>query len=144
MAKKTIAEVDVKGKAVLMRVDFNVPLDDQQQVTDDRRIRMALPSIESVVHRGGKLILMSHLGRPKGEPDPVFSLKPAADRLAALIKAPIAFATDTVGPDAQSKAAALAAGEILVLENLRFNAGEKDGDPQFAAAISSAGGYLLQ
>lgn len=136
MAKKTIADVNVQDKTVLMRVDFNVPLDDDQRVTDDRRIRMALPSIESVVQRGGKLILMSHLGRPKGEPDPVFSLRPAADVLATLVDAPVKFAEDTVGPDAQRKAASLAAGEILVLENLRFNAGEKDGDSQFAQALA--------
>ena len=88
MAKKTIADVDVKGKTVLMRVDFNVPLDDQQQITDDRRIRMALPSIKSVLDRGGKLILMSHLGRPKDKPDPQYSLRPTAEKLAELLDRP--------------------------------------------------------
>jgi phosphoglycerate kinase len=137
MAKKTIADVDVAGKKVLMRVDFNVPLDEQGSITDDRRIRMALPSIESVLERGGSVILMSHLGRPKGDAgDTKFSLKPAAVRLGELLKRDVAFATDTVGEDAQQKAAALADGGVLVLENLRFNHGEKKGDAQFAAALA--------
>jgi phosphoglycerate kinase len=136
MAKKTIADVEVKDKTVLMRVDFNVPLDDQLQITDDRRIVMALPSIKSVVERGGKLILMSHLGRPSGEPDPTASLQPTAKRLAELIDAPVSFATDTVGDDAKAKAAQLQPGGILVLENVRFNAGEKSGDPAFAGTLA--------
>lgn len=136
MAKKTIQDVAVDGRTVLMRVDFNVPLDDQQRITDDRRVRMALPSIRSVVDRGGKLILMSHLGRPKDAPDPKYSLRPAADRLAELLGKPVAFAGDTVGDDARNKAAALAAGDVLVLENLRFNPGEKKGDPAFAQALA--------
>ena len=105
MAKKMIDDLDVAGKTVLMRVDFNVPLDDEGKITDDIRIRMALPSIQSVIDRGGRLILISHLGRPKGEPDAKFSLKPAADRLNDLVQAPVDFATDTVGGDAQAKAA---------------------------------------
>jgi phosphoglycerate kinase len=137
MAKKTIADVDVAGKTVLMRVDFNVPLDDAGTITDDRRIRMALPSIQSVVDRGGKLILMSHLGRPKGEPDSKYSLQPAADRLAELVESPVTFALDTVGPDAQAKVRVLRRGEILVLENLRFNAGEQAADTQFAQALAN-------
>ena len=136
MAKKTIQDVDVSGKTVLMRVDFNVPLDAQQQVTDDRRIRMALPSIRSVIDRGGRLILMSHLGRPKDTYEAKYSMKPAADKLAELLGQPVVFATDTVGPDAQAKAAALAAGQVLVLENLRFDVGEKKGNPQFAKALA--------
>ena len=137
MAKKTIADVDVAGKTVLMRVDFNVPLDDECQVTDDRRVRMALPSIESVLSRGGRLILMSHLGRPKGDGgDAKFSLRPAATCLGKLIDNPIAFATDTVGDDAKAKTSALADGEVLVLENLRFHAGEKAGDATFAASLA--------
>ncbi|HID77505.1 MAG TPA: phosphoglycerate kinase, partial [Planctomycetaceae bacterium] len=129
MAKKTIADVDISGKRVLMRVDFNVPLDEEGRVADDRRIRMALPSIRSVVDRGGRLILISHLGRPKGDPDDVkkFSLKPAADRLAELLGRPVAFAADTVGEDAKAKVAALQDGDVLVLENLRFHPGEKKG-----------------
>ena len=136
MPKKTIAETDVSGKCVLMRVDFNVPLDDQGRITDDRRIEMALPSIRSVLDRGGRLILMSHLGRPDGEPDPKYSLKPTAIRLSELLSAPVHFASDTVGKDAHSKARQLKAGECLVLENLRFQSGEKKGDPAFAKSLA--------
>lgn len=136
MAKKTISDVDVKGKKVLIRVDFNVPLDDQGRVTDDRRVREALPSIRSVLDRGGALILMSHLGRPKDAPEPKYSLRPAAEKLAELLGKPVAFATDTVGPDAKAKAAALKPGEVLVLENLRFQKGEKKGDPEFAQTLA--------
>ncbi len=134
MAKKSIDAVDVSGKTVLMRVDFNVPLDDHLAITDDRRIRMALPSIESVVNRGGKLILMSHLGRPKGKgDDSKYSLKPAAVRLGELLKAKVHFATDIVGDDAVAKAKQLGNGEVLVLENVRFHPGEQTGDKEFAA-----------
>ena len=107
MAKKTIADVDVAGKCVLIRVDFNVPLDDQQQITDDRRVSAALPSIKSVLDRGGRVILMSHLGRPAGDGDPgdmKYSLKPAAVRLSELLGQDVAFASDTVGEDAKAKA----------------------------------------
>src|SRR4051812_40575684 len=128
MPKKTIADVDVSGKRVLTRVDFNVPLDDQGAITDDLRIRMALPTVTSVIDRKGNLILMSHLGRPKGTGiEPKYSLKPAADRLAELLGRPVAFAADTIGEDAGKKSAGLEAGDVLVLENLRFNAGEQKG-----------------
>lgn len=137
MAKKTIQDVDVSGKTVLMRVDFNVPLDEQQNVTDDRRVRMALPSIQSVIDRGGRLILMSHLGRPKGEPDAKLSLKPAADKLGELLGKDVAFATDTIGEDAKAKAAALDDGDVLVLENLRFDPREKKGGEDFAEALAA-------
>jgi phosphoglycerate kinase len=137
MPKKTISDVDVSGKAVLMRVDFNVPLDEERRITDDRRIRMALPSIRSVLDRRGKLILMSHLGRPEGAPNPEYSLEPAADRLAELVDAPVSFATDTVGVDAQAKVSALGEGAVAVLENLRFHPGEKAGDPEFAKQLAS-------
>ena len=137
MAKKTIASVDVQGKAVLIRVDFNVPLDENGKITDDRRIRMALPTITSVLERGGKVILMSHLGRPKDAPDAKFTLKPAADRLAELIPNKVVFATDTVGDDAKAKVAALQSGEVVVLENLRFQPGEKKGDPEVAKQLAA-------
>lgn len=139
MAKKTIADVDVAGKSVLIRVDFNVPLDDQQQITDDRRVSAALPSIKSVLDRGGRVILMSHLGRPAGDGDPgdaKYSLKPAAVRLGELLGQEVAFASDTVGDDAKAKAAALKDGDVLVLENLRFNKGEKKGDEKFASVLA--------
>ena len=138
MAKKTIDQVDVAGKNVLMRVDFNVPLDENQQITDDRRIRMALPSIKSVIDRGGRVILMSHLGRPEGKGDDAkYSLEPAAKQLAVLLDKPVAFAADTVGDDATSKAGKLADGDVLVLENLRFNPGEKKGDSEFAGKLAA-------
>lgn len=138
MAKRTIQAVDVAGKTVLMRVDFNVPFDDACNITDDRRIRMAMPSIRSVVDRCGKLILMSHLGRPKGGPDDAkFSLKPAAERLAKLLDRPVAFAADTVGEEAAAKTTAMAEGDVLVLENLRFNPGEKKGDAEFAGKLAA-------
>ncbi len=138
MAKKSIDQIDVASKTVLMRVDFNVPLDDEQSITDDRRIRMALPSIKSVVDRGGRLILISHLGRPKGDAnDSKFSLAPTATRLGELLGKDVAFASDTVGDDAKSKAAALADGDVLVLENLRFNEGEKKGSSEFASRLAA-------
>ena len=139
MAKKTIADVDVAGKKVLMRVDFNVPLDDKGEITDDRRIRMAMPSIESVLERGGSVILMSHLGRPSGAPDPAYSLAPTAKRLSELLGKEVAFAGDTVGQDAKAKAAALQPGGVLVLENVRFNAEEKKGEPGYAQALAEMG-----
>ncbi|MCC7145273.1 MAG: phosphoglycerate kinase [Phycisphaeraceae bacterium] len=139
MAKKTIADVNVQGKTVLMRVDFNVPLKGSN-ITDDRRIVMALPSLKSVLERGGKVILMSHLGRPKGDgPEPEFSLKPAAERLAQLLGKPVQFAADTIGPDAAAKAKALQAGQVLVLENLRFAKAESKGDAAFAAKLAALG-----
>ncbi len=137
MAKKSIADVNVSGKTVLMRVDFNVPLDENCNVTDDRRVRMAVPSIKSVIDRGGKLILCSHLGQPKdGEGQSKYSLRPTAETLAALIGKPVTFATDTVDADATAKVAALKNGEVLLLENLRFNKGEKKGDAAFAAKLA--------
>ena len=126
MAKKSIADVDCLGKTVFMRVDFNVPQDESGAITDDRRIRMALPSIESVIKRGGKLVLMSHLGRPKGKgPEPEFSLRPTAERLSKLLGSPVGFASDTVGPDAESKIEKLQNGEVLVLES-RQSAGMRE------------------
>ena len=136
MAKKTIADTEVTGKKVIMRVDFNVPLKDGI-ISDDRRIRMAMPSIRSVLDRGGSLILMSHLGRPKGEgPEPMFSLKPVAGRLSELLDMSITFAENTVGPDAIAKAQALQVGGVLLLENLRFSKAEKKGDAQFAQTLA--------
>ena len=129
MAKKSVASLDPQGKAVLVRVDFNVPQDDAGAITDDRRIRMALPTIKSILDRGGKAILMSHLGRPAGKGfEAEFSLAPVAKRLAELLGRPVELATDTGGPDSLAKARALPAGGVLVLENVRFNKGEKKGD----------------
>ena len=139
MAKKTIAEVDVAGRRVLMRVDFNVPLEDGR-ITDDRRIRMALPSIGNVLERGGSLVLMSHLGRPRGiGPELAFSLHPAAVRLAEQLGRPVDFALDTIGEDARAKVGALAPGGVVLLENLRFDQAEKKGGEEFAAALAAYG-----
>ena len=137
MAKKTIDQIDVASKTVLMRVDFNVPQDDSLAITDDRRIEMALPSIKSVIDRGGRLILVSHLGRPKGQVNPKYSLAPVAKRLGELIGKDVAFASDTVGDDAAAKAAALTDGNVLVLENVRFNEGEKAGCSEFAGKLAA-------
>ncbi len=138
MAKKTIASVDVAGKKVLIRVDFNVPLDENGNITDDRRIQMALPTIKSVLERGGKVILMSHLGRPKDAPDPKYTLKPTAVRLGELLPGvKVDFASDTVGEDAQAKVAALTDKSVVVLENLRFQPGEKKGLADFAEKLAS-------
>ncbi len=136
MAKKTIADIDPRNKVVLMRVDFNVPQDDSGKITDDRRIEMALPSIESVLNRGGRLVLLSHLGRPKGKPQPEYTLAPTAVRLAELLGKPVAFATDTIGPDAEQKISQLRAGDVVVLENVRFNAGESTGDLEYAGKLA--------
>ncbi len=138
-ARRTIADVDVAGKRVLMRVDFNVPLSGGE-ITDDRRIRMALPSIENVLERGGSVVLMSHLGRPKGvgvEPD--FSLRPTAERLAELLERPVVFARDTVGEDATRRVAELDPGGVVLLENLRFTRAESAGDDDFATALAEYG-----
>ncbi len=136
---KTIDGLEAGGKRVLVRVDFNVPVKDGA-VTDDTRIRAVLPTIERLVGQGARVILMSHRGRPSGEGfEEAFSLRPAADRLAELVDAPVTLAHDTVGLDARAKAAALADGEILVLENLRFDAREKKNDPDFAAALAALG-----
>lgn len=133
---KTIDDVDVSGKKVICRVDFNVPIKDGV-VTDDTRIRAALPTIEKLINDDGKVILMSHRGRPAGTGfEEEFSLRPAALRLAELLGKPVAFAADTVGEDAQMKAAALQDGDVLLLENLRFDKREKKNDPEFAQALA--------
>jgi phosphoglycerate kinase len=138
MPKKTVADVDVKGKRVLMRVDFNVPLDGSR-ITDDRRIVQALPTIKNVIERSGRLILMSHLGRPKGGPEPKYSLKPCQKRLAELLGKPVAFADDCVGPAVEQSANALKDGDVLLLENLRFHKEEEKNDPNFAKQLAKLG-----
>jgi len=121
MAKKTVAEIDVKGKKVLMRCDFNVPLDDDCNITSDDRIVKALPTIEAILKGGGALILMSHLGRPAGQRDEKLSLAPVAKRLSELLGQEVVFADDCVGDDTKAKAAALKDGDCMLLENLRFH-----------------------
>jgi 3-phosphoglycerate kinase len=121
MAKKTVADINVKGKRVLMRVDFNVPQDDKGNITSDDRIVKALPTIKKVLEGGASLILMSHLGRPEGERDDKFTLAPVAKRLSELLGKNVIFAYDCIGPDVQAKAAELKAGDVMLLENVRFH-----------------------
>ena len=143
MAKKTLDKLPMKGKKVLVRVDFNVPLDDAMNVTDDRRIRMALPTIRCALDAGARLVLMSHLGRPEGGPDPKLSLKPTAVRLAQLLERDVQVATDCIGPEVEKMVTALKNGEVLVLENLRFHAGEEKNDPPFAAALRKLADFYV-
>jgi phosphoglycerate kinase len=131
MNKKTVKDIDLKGKRVLMRVDFNVPMQDGK-VTDDKRIRASLPTIKYVMDQGASLILMSHLGRPKGGPDPEFSLRPAAEVLSSLLGIPVKVAPEPVGPEVEKMAKELKPGEVLMLENTRFHAGEEKNDLNLA------------
>ena len=138
MAKKTIEDINVTGKKVLVRVDFNVPLTEDGQVSDDKRIVAALPTIRYLLDHKAKVILCSHLGRPKGKADPKYSLAPVAKRLAELLPdTKIRFATDTIGESAKAAIAELQEGEIVLLENVRFHKEETDNDPAFAKALAS-------
>ncbi len=137
MAKLRLADLDVQGKRVLLRVDFNVPMDEQQNITDDRRIRCSLPTITAILRGGGTPILTSHLGRPKGKPEARYGLRPVADRLCLDLDAPIKFAKDCVGDEARMLVENLRPGEVLLLENLRFHPGEEANDPVFAKTLAS-------
>jgi phosphoglycerate kinase len=135
---RTLADLsDVAGRRVLVRVDFNVPLNNDGQVTDDTRIRAALPTISWLRERGARVILVSHLGRPKGEVTPEFSLRPAALRLAHLIDAPVKLGPAVVGPEVEAEAEALADGEVLLLENVRYERGETTNDPELARQLAA-------
>src|SRR5437588_2641171 len=135
MAKKTVNDIDVRSKRVLMRVDFNVPIEDGR-ITDDRRIEQALPTIRNVLERGGRLILMSHLGRPKGGPEPRYSLKPVAQRVGELLGKDVRFVDDCIGPNVEKAANELRDGQVLLLENLRFHKEEEKNDPNFAKQLA--------
>jgi phosphoglycerate kinase len=137
VAKRTIKDLDVKGRRVLVRVDFNVPIKNGT-IGDDTRIRASLPTIQYALDHGAKaVILCSHLGRPKGKPDPQYSLKPVADRLSALLKRPVAFAEDCVGEPATTAIDRTPAGGVVLLENLRFHPEEEKNDPAFAAQLAA-------
>jgi len=136
MAKLSIADLDLAGKRVLIRVDFNVPLDDRHEVTDDTRIRAALPTIRYALNKGAKTLLLSHLGRPKGKVVPSMSLTPAARRLTELLGRPVAMAPDCIGGEAETAAAKLAPGQALMLENCRFHAGDEANDEAMARALA--------
>lgn len=136
MAKRSVADADVTGKRVFLRVDFNVPLE-QGRIVDDTRIRAALPTIRGLLDRGAKVIVASHLGRPKGKPAPDASLAPAAARLAELLGQPVPLAADITGPSAAALAASLRPGEAMMIENLRFDPGEEANDPAFAGRLAA-------
>ena len=137
MNKKTVKDIDLKGKKVFVRCDFNVPMDENQNITDNTRIVAALPTIKYLLEQNCKIILASHLGRPKGEVKPEFSLKPVAKELSKLLGKDVIMANDVIGEDATSKAENLKEGEIMLLENVRFHREETDNDPEFAKKLAS-------
>lgn len=137
MAIKYLDQIDVKGKRVLIRVDYNVPYDKDMQITDDTRITATLPTLKYCLDNGAKVILVSHLGRPKGKPVPEMTLKPAAERLASLLKINVPFIETPVGPDLRKETDALKAGEICLLENIRFYPEEEKNDDSFGKTLAS-------
>jgi len=143
MNKLSIENVGLKDKRVLVRVDFNVPLDENQNITDDRRITEALPTIKKIISEGGRAILMSHLGRPKGERKPEFSLKPVAKRLSELLSKEVIFANDCIGQEVLNQSKALKDGDVMLLENLRFHKQEEKNDPDFARQLAELGDVYI-
>ena len=141
--KKTIEDIDVQGKKVLVRVDFNVPLNENGEITDETRIRAALPTIQYLLDHGAKVILMSHLGRPKGEVKPEFSLAPVAKRLSEILNTKVIFAKDCIGKEAQDAVDSMEAGQVVLLENLRFHKEETANDPEFAKQLASLGDIFV-
>ncbi|MGE5577857.1 MAG: phosphoglycerate kinase [Syntrophothermus sp.] len=136
MEKLTLKDLDLKGKRVFIRVDFNVPVDEQNRITDDTRIRAALPTIRHVMEQGGKAILASHFGRPKGKPEDAFRLDHVARRLGELLGKKVAKVNDCIGDEPKSAIARMAPGDVILLENVRFHAGEEKNDPEFARALA--------
>lgn len=136
---RTLEDLDVAGKKVLIRVDYNVPMDEQGNITDDTRIAKSLDTLRYCLDRNARLILMSHLGRPKGEPNPKYSLKPAAAHLSKLIGRSVKMLPDCIGAEVEKQVAAMKPGEIVMLENLRFHAGETKNDPEFSKKLASLG-----
>ncbi|MDD5428164.1 MAG: phosphoglycerate kinase [Candidatus Omnitrophica bacterium] len=143
MAKMTIKDVDLKGKRALIRVDFNVPLDDNLNITDDIRIKAALPTIKYALDKGAKVILMSHLGRPDGQVKEELRLSPVAKRLRELLGKPVTALKDCVGPDVKKAVSEMKAGDVILLENLRFHAEEEKNDPGFAKELASPGDVFI-
>lgn len=137
MNKKTVRDIDIKGKKVLVRCDFNVPYDENRKITDNRRIVAALPTIKYLLENDCKIILCSHLGRPKGEVKPEFSMNIVADELSRLLGKEVKLAKDVVGPDAKALAANLQSGEVMLLENVRFEPGEEKNDEELSKAFAS-------
>ncbi len=137
MAKKTIEDIQVSGKKVLVRCDFNVPLDENKIITDENRIRGALPTIKYLMEHGARVILCSHLGRPKGGFDMKYSLKPVADRLSQLLGKEVKLAEDVIGPSAQKLASELKDGDVILLENVRFHPEEEKNDPEFSKKLAA-------
>ena len=137
MNKKTVKDIDLKGKKVFVRCDFNVPMDENQNITDNTRIKAALPTIKYLLEQNCKIVLASHLGRPKGEVKPEYSLKPVAKELSKLLGKEVIMANDVIGEDATTKAENLKEGEIMLLENVRFHREETDNDPEFAKKLAS-------
>lgn len=140
---KTINDYNFSGKRVIMRVDFNVPVNNDFQITDDSRIRAAIPSIEKILSDGGSLVLMSHMGRPKGEVNADYSLKHIQNRISELINRPVQFADDCIGEVAENAALNLAEGQVLLLENLRFHKEETSGDETFAKSLAKLGDFYV-
>jgi len=137
--KRSIRDLDVQGKTVLVRVDYNVPLDNEGRVADATRITATLPTINYLREHGAKVVLMAHFGRPKGGPDPKLSLKPVAEELSQLLGAPVPLAPDSVGPDVEKMARALQPGQVLMLENVRFHPEEEKNDPEFSQQLAALG-----
>ncbi|MDE3035658.1 MAG: phosphoglycerate kinase, partial [Nitrospirota bacterium] len=141
--KQTIEDLTLYNKRVIIRADFNVPLDDSHQITDDTRIRSTLPTINRAVDEGAKVILCSHLGRPKGKPDPRYSLAPVVKRLQRLLGKDVLFAPDCIGPEVERMVAKMKPGDVLLLENLRFHPGEEKNDEAFSKALASLGDVFI-
>ncbi|MEE8577871.1 MAG: phosphoglycerate kinase, partial [candidate division Zixibacteria bacterium] len=143
MDKVTVSDINFRSRQVLVRVDFNVPLDSSQNITDDRRIKAALPTLKKILDDGGRVIACSHLGRPKGKPVPEMSLRPVAERLGQLLGKPVTFAEDCVGPEAANLIERMSDGDVILLENLRFHSEETANDPEFAKRLSEHGDIFV-
>ena len=142
--KKTINDIDIAGKRVLLRADYNVPLADDGTVADDYRIQQSLQTVKALLDKGVKLVVCSHLGRPDGKPDPKLSLRQVAERLGELLKQDVQFAPDCIGEETQKMAGSLQAGQVLVLENLRFHPQEEQNDAEFATELAKVADVFVQ